>query len=404
VHRRAAAAKRGATPPEFPWPSALGQSSSATRHLRQVCRRLRAAARRRPCPPCSTLAVSPRPEQGRGSSPSLELQASIPALRQQIDRSTTARALSRRAELALRDRRAKARSTSGVCTCATRRACLDRLARANRVRSPAPLVRAIFLEIIARPSRSLEQRSASRIPGGPATFTHSRGPPQFGAGRRPTSPPPRSRDVFHEVEASARDLGRVPVDNSSEGMWRHTLDLLADSSRADLRRNRSLLPVRPNLLARRHETFVVSADRRPPLGRWRRWRRCSRNTCPPSPTRRRNRATALAGRAGARRGRGLAAIAGRGRGGEPLPAVSHPSLTDEPATCTRIRGARRRKTNRGGRPTGGRQDLAPVRRADEVVILGACSRPSRGTAIDLIKIVVAAALAAAMELRVLPRI
>src|SRR5262249_16912435 len=36
-------------------------------------------------------------------------------------------------------------------------------------------------------------------------------------------------DVFHEVESGRADLGVVPVENSTEGMVAHTLDLLAES-------------------------------------------------------------------------------------------------------------------------------------------------------------------------------
>ena len=39
----------------------------------------------------------------------------------------------------------------------------------------------------------------------------------------------RSRDVFRDVERGRAELGVVPVENSTEGMVAHTLDLLVES-------------------------------------------------------------------------------------------------------------------------------------------------------------------------------
>src|SRR5262249_61720172 len=42
-------------------------------------------------------------------------------------------------------------------------------------------------------------------------------------------PSPTVSDVFRDVEGGRADLGVVPVENSSEGMVAHTLDLLVES-------------------------------------------------------------------------------------------------------------------------------------------------------------------------------
>src|SRR6059036_669748 len=86
-------------------------------------------------------------------------KASIPALRQQIDRidDQLLRLLSRRGELALAIAEQKARSNSEVYAPAREKGVLERLARANPGPLPAHLVRAVFREIISA-SRSLEQR------------------------------------------------------------------------------------------------------------------------------------------------------------------------------------------------------------------------------------------------------
>src|SRR5205814_10236698 len=123
-------------------------------------------------------------------------KASIPALRQQIDRidDQLLRLLSRRAELALAIAEQKARSNSEVYAPAREKGVLERLARANRGPLPAPLVRAIFREIISA-SRSLEQRLRTAYLGPAATFTHLAARPQSGASADSLPAPPVA-DVF----------------------------------------------------------------------------------------------------------------------------------------------------------------------------------------------------------------
>src|SRR5947209_2000986 len=175
-------------------------------------------------------------------------KASIPALRQQIDRidDQLLRLLSRRAELALAIAEQKVRSNSEVYAPAREKGVLERLARGNRGPLPTHLVRAIFREIISA-SRSLEQRLRIAYLGPEATFTHLAARQQFGAAADYLAAASVA-DVFHEVESERADLGVVPVENSTEGMVAHTLDLLADSPLqicAEIS-----LAVRHNLLAR----------------------------------------------------------------------------------------------------------------------------------------------------------
>src|SRR5204862_4028590 len=144
----------------------------------------------------------------------------------------------------------KARSTSGVYAPAREKGVLARLLRLNRGPLPEPLVRAIFREIISA-SRSLEQQLRIAYFGPEGTFTHVAARRQFGAAAD-YLPAASIAEVFHEVEAARADLGVVPVENSTEGMVAHTLDLLADSPLeicAEI-----MLPVRHHLLARRGTT------------------------------------------------------------------------------------------------------------------------------------------------------
>jgi len=175
-------------------------------------------------------------------------KASIPALRRQIDRidDQLLRLLNRRARLATAIAAQKARSNSGVYAPAREKGVLARLARANRGPLSERMVRGIFREIISA-SRALEQRLRIAYLGPEATFTHLAARQQFGAAAEYV-PAASIADVFREVEGGRADLGVVPVENSTEGMVAHTLDLLADSPLgicAEIS-----LPVRHNLLAR----------------------------------------------------------------------------------------------------------------------------------------------------------
>src|SRR5439155_461744 len=128
-------------------------------------------------------------------------KASIPALRQQIDRidDQLLRLLNRRAALALAVAEQKARSNSGVYAPAREKGVLERLVRANRGPLPVQLVRAIFREIISA-SRSLEQRLRIAYLGPEATFAHLAARQQFGAAADYLGAPSIA-DVFHEVES-----------------------------------------------------------------------------------------------------------------------------------------------------------------------------------------------------------
>src|SRR5881398_1169146 len=182
-------------------------------------------------------------------------KASIPVLRQQIDRidDQLLRLLSRRAELALAIAEQKARSNSEVYAPAREKGVLERLVRANRGPLPVHLVRAIFREIISA-SRSLEQRLRIAYLGPEATFAHLAARQQFGAAADYLGAPSIA-DVFHEVESGRADVGVAPVENSTEGMVAHTLDLLVESP---LRICAEVsLPVRHCLLARAGATLAT---------------------------------------------------------------------------------------------------------------------------------------------------
>jgi chorismate mutase/prephenate dehydratase len=121
----------------------------------------------------------------------------------------------------------KARTNSGVYAPGREKSVLARLVGQNRGPLSERLVRAIFREIISA-SRSLERRLRVAYLGPEATYAHIAARGQFGAAAEYQSATSIA-EVFHDVESGRADLGVVPVENSSEGMVAHTLDLLADS-------------------------------------------------------------------------------------------------------------------------------------------------------------------------------
>lgn len=156
-------------------------------------------------------------------------KASIPALRRHIDRidDQLLRLLNERARLAVAIAGQKARTNSGVYAPGREKGVLARLARQNGGPLSEPLVRAIFREIISA-SRSLEQRLRIAYFGPAGTFSHLAARRQFGAAAGYLAAPTVA-EVFRDVESGRADLGVVPVENTTEGMVAHTLDLLVDS-------------------------------------------------------------------------------------------------------------------------------------------------------------------------------
>jgi len=305
-------------------------------------------------------------------------KASIPALRRQIDRidDQLLRLLNRRAAVALAIAEQKARSNSGVYAPAREKGVLARLARANRGPLPEPIVRAIFREIISA-SRSLEQRLRIAFLGPEATFAHLAARQQFGAAAdyRPAA---SIAEVFHEVESGRADIGVVPVENSSEGMVAHTLDLLADSPLAICAE--ISLAVRHNLLARdgtlRNVTRVAAHPQA--LAQCRRWLLEHLPGVPTEPESSNARAAERA-----RDERGVAAIAARAAAETYGLAVLAEAIQDEPGNLTRFVVLSGHDT---AQPSGDDKTSILFTVRDEVGILARMLRPFAAHGIDLIKI------------------
>ncbi len=88
-------------------------------------------------------------------------------------------------------------------------------------------LRAVYREIISA-SLSLETRLKIAYFGPEASFTHQAALNQFG-GSAALLPVKSIPDVFREVNRGRADYGVVPIENSTEGVVNHTLDMFLES-------------------------------------------------------------------------------------------------------------------------------------------------------------------------------
>jgi chorismate mutase / prephenate dehydratase len=129
---------------------------------------------------------------------------------------------------------------------------LNRLCKLN----PGPLtgdsLRAIYREVMSS-ALSLQKAMAVAYLGPEATFTHQAAIRRFGSSLKYV-PLKTIADVFAEVSKRRAEYGVVPVENSTEGVVTHTLDMFADS---DLKIVAQIvLPVQQCLMSRgRRETI-----------------------------------------------------------------------------------------------------------------------------------------------------
>jgi chorismate mutase/prephenate dehydratase len=107
------------------------------------------------------------------------------------------------------------------------RAVLQRICRRNQGPVTNESLRAIYREIMSS-ALSLEKSLTVAYLGPEATFTHQAAIKRFGSSLR-YAPQKTIADVFTEVGKGRADYGVVPVENSTEGVVTHTLDMFVDS-------------------------------------------------------------------------------------------------------------------------------------------------------------------------------
>ncbi len=106
-------------------------------------------------------------------------------------------------------------------------AVLERVCRLNPGPITAESLRAIYREIMSG-ALALQKTLTVAYFGPPATFTHLAAIRRFGSSLI-YSPQKTIGEVFGEVSKGRADYGVVPVENSTEGVVTHTLDMFVDT-------------------------------------------------------------------------------------------------------------------------------------------------------------------------------
>lgn len=107
------------------------------------------------------------------------------------------------------------------------RAVFDRVGKLNSGPITNEQLRAIYREIMSS-ALALEKTMTIAYLGPEATFTHQAAIQKFGASLN-YSAQKTIAEVFTEVAKKSADYGVVPVENSTEGVVTHTLDMFVDS-------------------------------------------------------------------------------------------------------------------------------------------------------------------------------
>src|SRR5581483_7238137 len=104
---------------------------------------------------------------------------------------------------------------------------LQRVCKTNEGPITNDALRAIYREIMSS-ALSLEKSMTIAYLGPEATFTHQAAIQKFGSSLKYAAQKTIA-EVFTEVGKSRADYGVVPVENSTEGVVTHTLDMFVDS-------------------------------------------------------------------------------------------------------------------------------------------------------------------------------
>jgi chorismate mutase/prephenate dehydratase len=173
---------------------------------------------------------------------------SIPEHRKAIDKldAQIVRLLNARTEHVLEIGRIKRKGGEEIYSPAREIAVLDRVSRLNEGPIPDDSIRAIYREVMSS-ALSVEKAMTIAYLGPEATFTHQAAIRKFGSSLR-YSAQKTIADVFTEIARGRAEYGVVPVENSTEGVVTHTLDLFADT---DLKIVAQIvLPIQQCLLSR----------------------------------------------------------------------------------------------------------------------------------------------------------
>src|SRR5437773_2746514 len=147
-------------------------------------------------------------------------------------------------------------------------AVLQRICKLNDGPITNESLRAVYREIMSS-ALSLEKSLTIAYLGPEATFTHQAAIRRFGSSLRYAAQKTIS-DVFAEVSKNRADYGVVPVENSTEGVVTHTLDMFVDSDLKIV--SQIVLPVQHCLLSKSRRTSIRKLYAHPQaLGQCRGW-------------------------------------------------------------------------------------------------------------------------------------
>jgi chorismate mutase/prephenate dehydratase len=104
---------------------------------------------------------------------------------------------------------------------------LQRLMKLNEGPLSNESLQAIYREVMSS-ALALQKRMVIAYLGPEATFTHQAAIQRFGSSLK-YEPHKTIADVFNEVSKGRADYGVVPVENSTEGVVTHTLDMFVES-------------------------------------------------------------------------------------------------------------------------------------------------------------------------------
>lgn len=135
--------------------------------------------------------------------------------------------LNKRANIVIDVGRAKSREQKEFYSPDREREIYKRLAANNKGPFPAQALKNVFREIMSA-SLSLEKPIKIAFLGPVATFTHQACMQHFGLSGE-FAPKKDIADVFDDVEKGRADFGVVPIENSTEGVVSHTLDMFVAS-------------------------------------------------------------------------------------------------------------------------------------------------------------------------------
>jgi len=195
---------------------------------------------------------------------------SIEEIRNRIDEidEKIIRLLNERAEAAIEIGKIKEQANTGVYAPAREQQIIERICAKNRGPLTGDALKSIYKEVISA-TRSLEKPLTVTYLGPRATFTHLAALQKFG-GSTGYVPARTISDVFIGVQKGHADYGVVPIENSTEGIVSHTLDMFMESDLTIF--SEIMLEVSENLMSKSPLSEIQKVYSHPQaLGQCRRW-------------------------------------------------------------------------------------------------------------------------------------